>query len=171
MENGAVKAVGRLPPMGKPIIIATVLLAVSLFLLCSKISKPSTIQIVVEGQSTKTEQIPNLYGPADVAWIVVFSMLTAASAAYILSQQSERATPVKDSQQKKRWKETLKRLQGADRTIYAYAIASEGVVFQSDIVKNTGLGKGTVSVALGRMSARDLLEKRRNGMMNIIILK
>ena len=48
---------------------------------------------------------------------------------------------------------------------------SEGVLLQSEIVKKTGLGKGTVSITLGRMEARDLLEKKKNGMVNVVLLR
>ena len=151
-------------------LVAIVVLAASLSLLCLRISRPTTINIVVAENSTRTEQIPNLYSRADVAWIVTLSTVTAGAAVYLVFWQSRRPTEPAASK-KRKWNQTLDRLRGAEKTIYGYLVECEGVAFQSDVVEKTGLAKGTVSIALARMQSKDLLERRTNGIMNVVVLK
>ncbi len=161
----------ELSSLERPVIIATVLLALSLFLLAAKLTRPSTVHITVEGEETTVEQIPNLYTTADVVWMVVLSMVAAGSIVYLLTQQPEAKKQALEEHRRKRWEETRNSLAGNEKTVYGVILASEGVAFQSDIVKKTGLGKGTVSIVLGRLEARDLLERKRSGMMNVVLLK
>jgi len=151
-------------------LIAIVVLATSLSLLCLRVSRPSTINIVVGENSTRTEQIPNLYSKADVAWILALSTIATGAVVYLVLGKSRKPTDLEVSR-KNRWKQTLGRLRGAEETIYQYLIACDGVAFQSDVVEKTGLVKGTVSIALARMEAKDLLERRTSGTMNVVVLK
>jgi uncharacterized membrane protein len=151
-------------------LVAIVVLAASLSLLCLRISRPSTINIVVGENSTRTEQIPNLYSKADVAWILALSIIATGAAVYLVLGQSRRLTDLEVSR-KMRWRQTLGRLRGAEETIYRFLVECEGVAFQSDVVEKTGLAKGTVSIALARMESKDLLERRTSGAMNVIVLK
>ncbi len=159
----------QLVRFGRATLIATVLMAISLYLVCDKLARPSTIRVVVEGSETRIEQIPNLYTPADVAWIAGLSMVFAGSLVYLLSRQLE-PKPRSADEQRKRWERVAGNLRGAERVIYEYIMDKEGVAFQNEIVEGTGLGKGTVSIALGRLQAKELVDRRRSGLMNVVAL-
>ena len=148
----------------------SILLLFSLFALGVKLLRPSSVQIVVEGEETRIEQIPNLFSSGDAVWLIVSSMIAAGSAVFLFSQQPIRGGTRQEAHYR-RWEEIHKRLKGNDKSIYGVILASEGVLLQSEIVKKTGLGKGTVSIILGRMEARDLLEKKKNGMVNVVLLR
>jgi len=70
-----------------------------------------------------------------------------------------------------KWEETLKTLTGDEKEIYGKAMESEGVIFQSDLVEKSGFPKAKVSRILDRMEARGLLERKRRGMTNAVVLK
>jgi|WetSurMetagenome_2_1015567.scaffolds.fasta_scaffold1023461_1 uncharacterized membrane protein len=58
-----------------------------------------------------------------------------------------------------------------ERTILERLIDSKGTSFQSDIVEKTGFGKVKVTRILDRLEGKGLIERRRRGMTNVIVLK
>jgi uncharacterized membrane protein len=72
---------------------------------------------------------------------------------------------------KTRWEAASKTLEGDEKTLYDKIAASGGVMFQSELVEQTGFAKAKVSRILDKMEARGLVEKRRRGMTNAIVLK
>ncbi|MEM7816226.1 MAG: MarR family transcriptional regulator, partial [Candidatus Aenigmatarchaeota archaeon] len=66
---------------------------------------------------------------------------------------------------------TLKELDGDEKKIYELISNSDGVIFQSDIVEKTQFSKVKVTRILDRMEHRGLVERRRRGMSNIVLLK
>lgn len=75
------------------------------------------------------------------------------------------------SEKKHDFERTLKELDGDERKVYELISGSEGVVFQSDIVEKTEFPKVKVTRILDRMEHRGLVERRRRGMSNIVLLK
>lgn len=75
------------------------------------------------------------------------------------------------SESAKRWRKVTSALRGEEKTIYELIASAEGVMFQSDIGEKSGLNKVKVSRVLDGMEARGLLERRRRGMSNVVILK
>ncbi len=65
----------------------------------------------------------------------------------------------------------LKTLDTDDRKLYSIIKESDGVMFQSELVEKTGFPKVKVTRILDRLEGRGLLERRRRGMSNIIVLK
>ena len=149
--------------------LAMALFVVSIFILGLKLLLPTTIQIFIQGQSTYLKQIPNLYTLTDVALIVISSSLLTASAMYLLLPTSISQTS--ESEKKRIREATLKTLKSDERKIYQLLIDSDGVMFQSEVVKESGLPKSTVSLTLDRLEARGFVERRRRGMSNVVILK
>lgn len=77
----------------------------------------------------------------------------------------------KTETRKKDWDEEQKKLEGDEKTIYGIIKSSEGIIFQSQLVKKSGLTKVKVSRVLDNMEAKGLLERRRRGMSNSVVLK
>ncbi|HJW96857.1 MAG TPA: hypothetical protein VJ485_01710 [archaeon] len=72
---------------------------------------------------------------------------------------------------KKETEKTLKELDGDEKKVYETIAGSDGVVFQSDIVDKTEFPKVKVTRILDRMEHKGLVERRRRGMSNIVLLK
>ena len=66
--------------------------------------------------------------------------------------------------------ENLKLLNAEEKQLYNILIKEESM-FQADLVDKSGFGKVKVSRILDSLEAKNLLERKRRGMNNIIILK
>ncbi len=75
------------------------------------------------------------------------------------------------TERKQDFEKTLKQLDGDEKRVYELISGSDGVVFQSDIVEKTGLQKVKVTRILDRMEHKGLVERRRRGMSNIVLIK
>jgi len=62
-------------------------------------------------------------------------------------------------------------LRGDEKKLYDMVASTDGVMFQSDLVEKSGMQKVKVSRVLDRLEAQGLLERRRRGMSNVVILK
>jgi len=58
-----------------------------------------------------------------------------------------------------------------EKRVLEKIIEADGTVFQSDIVEKTGLAKVKVTRILDRLEGKNLVERKRRGMTNVVILK
>lgn len=70
-------------------------------------------------------------------------------------------------------KKSLKnlKLDKEEKQIMELILENNGSIFQSKIVEETNLGKVRITRLLDSLEARGLIERRRRGMTNVIILK
>ncbi|MEM4335596.1 MAG: MarR family transcriptional regulator [Candidatus Anstonellales archaeon] len=78
---------------------------------------------------------------------------------------------VEATEKEKRVKGILSTLKDEENKIYDLIKECGGAVFQSEIVEKTGYTKVRVTRALDRLESRGLVERRRRGMTNIVVLK
>ena len=64
--------------------LAMALFVVAVFMLASKFMLPTTVQVIIEGQSTYVKEIPNVYTTLDCVTIAIASFLLGASSFYLL---------------------------------------------------------------------------------------
>ncbi|MCK4475762.1 MAG: MarR family transcriptional regulator [Methanophagales archaeon] len=60
------------------------LFVVAVFMLASKFMLPTSIQVIIEGQSTYVKEIPNVYTALDCVIIAIASFMLGASVFYLL---------------------------------------------------------------------------------------
>lgn len=72
---------------------------------------------------------------------------------------------------KQNYKELLDELKSDEKRIFEKIIESEGTVFQSELVEKTGFNKAKVTRLLDKLEGKGIIERRRRGMTNVIILK
>ena len=58
-----------------------------------------------------------------------------------------------------------------ERIIFDKIIEAGGAIYQSDLVEKTGFSKAKVTRVLDKLEGKGLIERRRRGMGNVIILK
>ena len=58
-----------------------------------------------------------------------------------------------------------------EKQIFEKIIESEGTIFQSDLVDKTGFTKVKVTRILDKLEGKKLIERKRRGMTNVVILK
>jgi len=150
-----------------------VLFIASVFVLGIKLLNPTPVQIFIEGQNTAITQIPGFFTFLDVIILIVASIILAITGMYLLFFDSveKPAGELVLEERKKRWEQIVKTLKDDQQKIYKAIIDSDGIINQSELVEKTGISKSNVSRALDLLESRGLIERRRRGMGNIVLLK
>ena len=78
---------------------------------------------------------------------------------------------VKVHVEKKRKPIDYSKLMEEEKTIMKIVEEAEGTIFQSDLVEKTSFSKVKVSRILDKLEARQLIERKRRGMTNVVVLK
>jgi len=68
------------------------------------------------------------------------------------------------------WETISERLASNEELVYKTVLDADGVLPQSEIVDRTDLSKATVSRTLDSLETRDLVERKRRGMGNTVLL-
>ena len=157
---------------GKTVFMAALFVA-SAFILGLKLLNPTPIQIVIEGQSAYVTQLPGFFTLEDVIIIVMASTILGVSGTYLLLFDSveKSAGELLLEERKRRWKEIAKILREDERKIYQAIIEAGGTIEQRELPEITGLSKASVSRVLDLLESKGLVERRRRGMGNIVLLK
>ena len=50
-------------------------------------------------------------------------------------------------------------------------IKEQGAIFQADVIEKSGFGKAKISRIVDRLEGKSLVERKRRGMTNVIVLK
>jgi hypothetical protein len=67
--------------------------------------------------------------------------------------------------------ESIKSLQNEEKKVYDLLIDAEGFMFQNDLIEKTGYSKVKISRILDKLEMKSIVERRRRGMSNIVVLK
>jgi len=86
-----------------------------------------------------------------------------------IKRVKERLEPKKLT--KENYEKIMKTLDSDEKAVLGKVIESEGTLFQSSLIESTGLSKVKVTRILDRLEGKDLVERKRRGMTNVIILK
>lgn len=160
--------------MSKKTAFVAVVFVASVVVLGIKLLNPTPVQIFVENETTIVNQIPGLFTYADSLIMIIGASLASISGMYLLffdsAPQASSAGTMVLEQRKKHWEQIAKTLKSDEQKIYE-AIIGEGIIAQSELVAKTGLPKSNVSRALYVLESKGLIERRRRGMGNIILLK
>ncbi|MDD1720669.1 MAG: MarR family transcriptional regulator [Euryarchaeota archaeon] len=165
---------------GKAFFAAAIFIA-SVLVLAFKLLNPTPVQLLVEGDTVIMSQIPGLFTYNDVLIIAVALVFASVSGSYLVLRDSSTvpttASPASPApgdvlleERRQRWEDVSKTLKNDEQKIYK-AIIDEGIINQSELVERTGLSKSNVSRALYGLESRGLVERRRRGMGNVVLLK
>ncbi len=104
----------------------------------------------------------------NTSWLIVgafaLSFIILVIGLYLIFNKN-----VKESQEFK--KIDISKLDNEEKKIYDMVKENEGAMYQSDIIKEIGLSKVNVTRLLDRMENKKVLERKRRGMTNLIVLK
>jgi DNA-binding transcriptional ArsR family regulator len=162
---------------GSRLALASVALAVSAVVLVLKLVEPASISIYLgnSGNSTLVTKVPGLYSTTDVFEIFLATLLAGVSGTFILLYRPVEPTvqvgEVVLSERRAKWMEVSKTLKDEEVRVYQAVLDAGGVLNQGEIGEQVGLSKTTVSRVLDLLERRGLIEKRRRGMSNVILLK
>ena len=139
----------------------------STFAIFIKIMTPSKIQFIIEGNIVEINKVPSIFNATDVLFISGSCFILGASLVYLLQNHDTKTVT-----QPGKWDELIKSLEDDDEScLVQIVVDNDGTVFQSQLVEESGFSKSKVSIVLDRLEARGILERRRHGMSNAVILK
>jgi len=157
--------------------LASSLLAVSAFIIALKLLQPASVGIYVgsAGNAILIGTAPGLYTFDDVLVVFAASLVAGASTTVLLLQWTKESSPTFSeailNDRKAKWTEISRTLKDDQVKVYQAILDVGGLVSQRELVEKTTLSKATVSRALDLLESRGLVEKRRRGMSNMILLK
>ena len=158
----------------KDIFVGAVFVA-SVCILGIKLMNSTAIQIFVGENNTAVARIPGYFTYTDAAIIVAASLFIGISGTYLLfsdtSATEQHAGKLVLEDRKRGWEEISKKLTDNEQRIYETIIKADGIITQSELVEKTQLPKSNVSRALDLLESKDLVERKRRGMGNMILLK
>lgn len=109
----------------------------------------------------------NLPVQSYVGFTVVIILLGFGSFLMVKSRQINKTY----REEKNKLKETIKSMNPDESRLYDIVRESGNIIFQSEIIEKAGFSKVKVSRILDRLEAKGLIERRRRGMTNVVILK
>lgn len=179
-------------------LFAAVLFLASTVVLAIQLINPSPVMVTVGENGTEVAELGGYFEYADVAVIAVAACSLGASGTYILlgdgstDSGTARRRPNRDEDaagpspaetkadnepsdelleaRRREWEETAERLANNEREIYEALLEADGVLPQSEIVERTDLSKATVSRGLDGLETKNLVERKRRGMGNTVLL-
>lgn len=72
---------------------------------------------------------------------------------------------------KENYQKIISKLNNEEKAVFDKIIESEGTIFQSELVEKTKFTKVKITRILDKLEGRGLVERRRRGMTNVVILK
>jgi hypothetical protein len=173
-------------------VLATTVMIVLIWRL---VTSPS-VTVMVDGElvHSGTLQSPFRFRLVDVVVLTLATFVSGSSAAVLLRTHRHTSSSVTDPTQHRsetsddeehaptptnellearraEWEESADSLANTERVVYETVLDADGVLPQSEIVENTEFSKATVSRALDTLEARNLIERKRRGVGNVIILQ
>jgi hypothetical protein len=155
------------------IILAMFGLVASTFAVFTRITMPTTVQVIIEGNTIELTEIPSIYNSFDMVVTGISCFVLGSSLIYLLLVGKNKVVGKDEpSLMRSDWNKILGRLSNPDeRKIIQLIIDEGGTIFQSQLVEKSGYSKSKVSLVLDRLEARRILERRRHGMSNVVVLK
>jgi len=170
--------------------LAAGLLVVASALLTAVFLAPSPAVLSFDGTTVTADAAGRYFGLRDVVVIAVAAATAGGSATYLLRPDADQRgtatapdrTPAGDAAnaepaddlldaRREEWHERMERLTDNERAVYGAVLDADGVLPQSDIVEATDLSKATVSRTLDSLEAKELVERRRRGVGNVVWLR
>ncbi len=107
--------------------------------------------------------------PSESAVGFTVTVLMLGSGLYLIA--TEKGMEKITVEQKGKIKKIVDMLENDDKKVYEAIIASNGFIFQSELVNKLGFSKVKITRILDRLEGKGLIERRRRGMSNAVILK
>ncbi|ADD05756.1 HTH domain protein [Natrialba magadii ATCC 43099] len=181
--------------LGPGLVAATVVVAS--VVLGLQLAHPSPVVVSVDGTGSETTRLPGFFSYRDVGVILGTSFVLGASSAYLFldwragttqipsedgaetttrsarGEDEPGSTATSDDlleRRKREWETTAAKLSQAEQDIYEQILDADGVLEQRLIVEQTDHSKATVSRKLDRLESKNLVERKRRGMGNVVFL-
>lgn len=150
--------------LGYSLIVLSAVLLIVLTLVKINVDEQGAFlcELAAENPGIRMEDCPA--HRSNTSWYILLSfglaVLILAGGLYMIY------TPIKQEK-----KANTSKLNDEEKKIYELIKEKEGSVYQSDLIKMTGLSKVKITRILDKMEGKGVIDRKRRGMTNIIILK
>jgi uncharacterized membrane protein len=155
---------------------------------------PSPVVVSLTENGSETTEIGGFFTYGDTFLVALAGFVAGGASVYLTldtpgrgPEESRSATPEPAPQaepgpdgatpsetllerRREEWTETADRLGDTEGAIYEAVLEADGVLAQSEVVERTDFSKATVSRALDSLETKDLVERKRRGMGNVVLL-
>lgn len=181
-------------------LLGAVVFVSSVVVLAIQLINPSPVVVTTGETGAEIAELGGYFQYRDAAVIAVASCLLGSSGTYLLTANAtdddtaetavrdniEPPSPVRQASsdggtlepsdelldsRKQEWEETAQRLANKEREVYEILLDADGVLPQSEIVEEADLSKASVSRALDGLEVKNLVERKRRGMGNVVLLR
>ena len=147
-------------------------LIASTFAIFVKVMTPTNVQFIIDGSVIELSDIPEIYSSSDMILVGISCFVMGSSLVYLWLIDRNEPVLTGAAELRRRWDELLEKLSNPDeKRIVSLIIEEGGTIFQSQLVDRSGYSKSKVSLILDRLEAKKILERKRRGMSNAIVLK
>jgi uncharacterized membrane protein len=102
--------------------------------------------------------------------LLAFILLLGIYLAFFYKEMTKADLP-KQKLSREDFKDAMRTLSPEENSLIEKLIDAEGAMFQSDLVEQSGFQKVKVTRLLDRLEGLSIIERRRRGMTNIVLLK
>lgn len=155
------------------IIIATVILIASLFILIDKLLATQPIHIVLESGQEIIPQNSNYLSMDEVILLLIASFVVGLTSMYIYFKSEVKIpTIIQKKFKKPKINNTiLNMLKDNEKKVYIEIFNNGGEILQNSLVKKTNLSRVKITRILSRLELKGLIIRNPYGMTNKILLK
>ncbi len=108
--------------------------------------------------------------PIENAIIFFLEFAVLGAGVYFVTRKPLQPTG-KQLEDYRKLKKIASELKGDEKKVYNILIGSNGFIFQNELIEKSGLHKVSVTRILDKLEGKGLLERRRRGMSNVIVIK
>jgi len=101
--------------------------------------------------------------------LAIVAVLVIIALVLIFSKPKERVVIKKVKERKKKKKIDTSGLRKEDKNVLKI-VQENKTIFQADLIEKTGFGKAKVSRILDRLEGKGIIERKRRGMTNVVVL-
>ena len=102
--------------------------------------------------------------------LAIVGILVIVSLAMIFTKPKERIIVKKIKERKQKRKIDLNGFREDEKKVFKL-IQKEGTIFQADLIEETEFGKAKMTRILDKLEGHGLIERKRRGLTNVVILK
>ncbi|MEK6923229.1 MAG: MarR family transcriptional regulator [Nanoarchaeota archaeon] len=102
---------------------------------------------------------------------IVFLMLGAGAYMFLMPMKTEQQILPAITERQKFKEVDFSKLNEEEKKIYDLIKVKEGSIYQTDLIKETNFSKVKMSRLLDKMEQKGIIERKRRGMTNIVVLK
>ena len=156
------------------IVLALFLLLFSTFITTSKILENPEIVMSVDNGTIEFEKNTKIYFFGDVLLISISSIFLGLSLMYLFNLSLD--LEIKNTEThlfnvtEEKWESIIKTLTGGEKEMYQIIYNAKGEILQKDIVIHN-FSRAKVTRLLDNLEKRGLIERKRYGMTNKVVLK